>query len=56
MGKLVKVSLDFLNLEDVTIIGASLEVYLVSRATAFDKRITEVVCLSIFPIFLIFFL
>lgn len=43
--------LDYFQLEDVTIIGASLGGYLAPRAAAFDKRISRVVGWSIFPDF-----
>ena len=47
----VKAVLDHFNLEDVTIIGASLGGYLAPRAAAFEKRITKVIGWSIFPDF-----
>jgi alpha-beta hydrolase superfamily lysophospholipase len=43
---------DYFNLDDVTIIGASLGGMLAPRAAAFEKRIKYVVCWSIFPNFL----
>ena len=43
---------DYFNLNDVTIIGASLGGMLAPRAAAFEKRIKRVVCWSIFPNFL----
>ena len=43
---------DYFNLDDVTIIGASLGGMLAPRAAAFEKRIKHVVCWSIFPNFL----
>ncbi len=49
--KPVKAILDHFNLDDVTIIGASLGGYLAPRAAAFEKRITKVVGWSIFPDF-----
>jgi pimeloyl-ACP methyl ester carboxylesterase len=49
--KPVKAILDFFDLEDVTIIGASLGGYLAPRAAAFEKRITKVIGWSIFPDF-----
>ena len=48
----VKAMLDHLHLQDVTIIGISLGGYLAPRAAAFDKRITKVICWSVFPSFL----
>jgi len=50
--KPVKAVLDYFNLNDVTIIGASLGGMLAPRAAAFDKRITRVIAWSIFPNFL----
>jgi len=47
----VKAILDYLKLNDITIIGTSLGGYLAPRAAAFDKRITKVICWSIFPDF-----
>jgi len=47
----VKAVLDHFNLDDVTIIGASLGGYLAPRAAAFEKRITKVIGWSIFPDF-----
>lgn len=44
--------LDYFNLNDVTIIGASLGGYLAPRAAAFDKRIKRVVAWSVFPCFM----
>ena len=49
--KPVKAVLDFFHLENVTIIGISLDGYLAPRAAAFDKRITKVVAWSVFPCF-----
>ena len=49
--KPVQCILDYFELEDVTIIGASLGAYLAPRAAAFDKRITKIVGWSIFPDF-----
>lgn len=48
----VKVILNFLKLDDVTIIGASLGGMLAPRAAAFEKRITRVIAWSIFPNFM----
>jgi len=48
----VKAVLDYFQLSDVTIIGASLGVMLAPRAAAFDKRIRRVVGWSIFPNYL----
>lgn len=48
----VKAVLDHLKLQNVTIIGISLGGYLAPRAAAFDKRITKVICWSVFPSFL----
>lgn len=50
--KPVKAILDYFNLTDVTIIGASLGGMLAPRAAAFDKRIKRVIAWSIFPNFL----
>ncbi len=50
--KPVKAILDYLQLDDVTIIGASLGGMLAPRAAAFDKRIKRVIAWSIFPNFL----
>ncbi|MBQ9155888.1 MAG: alpha/beta hydrolase [Eubacterium sp.] len=49
--KPVKAILDYFNLSDVTIIGASLGGYLAPRAAAFEKRISKVIGWSIFPDF-----
>lgn len=49
--KPVSAVLDFFELSDVTIMGASLGGYLAPRAAAFDKRIGRVVGWSIFPDF-----
>ncbi len=49
--KPVKAILDYFELTDVTIIGASLGGYLAPRAAAFEKRITKVIGWSIFPDF-----
>lgn len=49
--KPVQAILDYFNLKDVIIIGASLGAYLAPRAAAFDKRITKVISWSIFPDF-----
>ena len=48
----VKSILDYFNLNDVTIVGASLGGMLAPRAVAFDKRIKRVVAWSILPNFL----
>lgn len=48
----VKAVLDYLHLQNVTIVGISLGGYLAPRAAAFDKRITKVICWSVFPSFL----
>lgn len=48
----MKVILDYLNLEDVVIIGVSLGGMLAPRAAAFDKRIKYVVAWSVFTNFL----
>ncbi|MBQ3409326.1 MAG: alpha/beta fold hydrolase [Clostridia bacterium] len=50
--KPVKSILDYFNLNDVTIVGASLGGMLAPRAAAFDKRIKRVVAWSILPNFL----
>lgn len=50
--KPVKAILDYFNIEDVTIIGASLGGMLAPRAAAFEKRIKRVIAWSIFPNFL----
>lgn len=50
--KPVKALCDFFNLDDVTIIGASLGGMLAPRAAAFEKRIKRVVCWSVFTNFL----
>lgn len=50
--KPVKAVLNYFNLDDVTIIGASLGGYLAPRAAAFDKRIKRIVAWSVFPCFL----
>lgn len=47
----VKAVLDYFNLTDVTIIGASLGGMLAPRAAAFEKRISRVIAWSIFPNF-----
>lgn len=49
--KPVKAILDHYQIDDVTIIGASLGGYLAPRAAAFEKRITKVIGWSIFPDF-----
>ncbi len=49
--KPVKAILDYFNLNDVTIIGASLGGMLAPRAAAFEKRISRVIAWSIFPNF-----
>ena len=49
--KPVKAILDHFQLQDVTIIGASLGGYLAPRAAAFEKRISKVIGWSIFPDF-----
>jgi len=48
----VKAILDYFDLNDVTIIGASLGGMLAPRAAAFEKRISRVIAWSIFPDFL----
>lgn len=50
--KPVKAVLDYFNLDDVTIVGASLGGYLAPRAAAFDARIKRVVAWSVFPCFM----
>ena len=50
--KPVKAVLNYFNLDDVTIIGASLGGYLAPRAAAFDNRIKRVVAWSVFPCFM----
>lgn len=47
-----KAILDYFNLDDMTIIGASLGDYLAPCAAAFDKRIKRVITWSVFPCFL----
>lgn len=47
----VKAVLDYFNLRDVCIIGASLGGYLAPRAAAFEPRISKIVAWSIFPCF-----
>lgn len=47
----VKAILDYFQLDDVTIIGASLGGMLAPRAAAFEKRIQRVIAWSIFPNF-----
>jgi len=47
----VKAILDYFNLNDVTICGASLGGMLAPRAAAFEKRISRVIAWSIFPNF-----
>jgi alpha-beta hydrolase superfamily lysophospholipase len=47
----VKAVLDYLNIDEVTIIGASLGGYLAPRSAAFEKRIKRVVAWSVFPDF-----
>lgn len=49
--KPVKAILDYFDLNDVTIIGASLGGMLAPRAAAFEKRISRVIAWSIFPNF-----
>lgn len=49
--KPVKAILNMLELDDITIIGASLGGMLAPRAAAFDKRIQRVIAWSIFPNF-----
>ncbi len=49
--KPVKAVLDYLKLDEVTIIGASLGGMLAPRAAAFDDRIKRVIAWSIFPNF-----
>jgi len=49
--KPVKAILDHFQLDNVTIIGASLGGYLAPRAAAFEKRISKVIGWSIFPDF-----
>ncbi|KEI01229.1 alpha/beta fold hydrolase [Clostridium botulinum] len=48
----VKAILDYLNINDITIIGASLGGMLAPRAAAYEKRIKRVIAWSIFPDFL----
>jgi len=48
----VKAILDFFNLDDVTIIGASLGGMLAPRAAAFEKRIKRIIAWSVFPNFM----
>lgn len=48
----VKAVLDYFDLSDITIIGASLGGYLAPRAAAFENRISRVVAWSVFPNFL----
>lgn len=50
--KPVRAILDYLKLDEVTIVGASLGGMLAPRAAAFDKRIKRVVAWSILPNFL----
>lgn len=47
----VKAVLDYFDLSDVTIIGASLGGMLAPRAAAFEKRISRVIAWSVFPNF-----
>lgn len=47
----VKAVLDYFNLRDVCLIGASLGGYLAPRAAAFEPRISKIVAWSIFPCF-----
>ena len=47
----VKAILDYFDLKDVTIIGASLGGMLAPRAAAFEKRIQRVIAWSVFPNF-----
>lgn len=49
--KPVKAILNYFNLNDVTIIGASLGGMLAPRAAAFEKRISRVIAWSVFPNF-----
>ena len=49
--KPVKAILDYFNLDNITIIGASLGGMLAPRAAAFDKRISRVIAWSVFPNF-----
>lgn len=49
--KPVKNILDYFNLNDITIIGASLGGMLAPRAAAFEKRISRVIAWSVFPNF-----
>lgn len=49
--KPVKAILDYFEIEDVTIIGASLGGMLAPRAAAFEKRISRVIAWSVFPNF-----
>lgn len=49
--KPVKSVLDYFNLNDITIIGASLGGMLAPRAAAFEKRISRVIAWSVFPDF-----
>ncbi|WP_409069805.1 alpha/beta hydrolase family protein [Clostridium sp. FAM 1755] len=48
----VKAVMDYLDINDVTIIGASLGGMLAPRAAAYEKRIKRVIAWSIFPNFL----
>ncbi|NMS90702.1 alpha/beta fold hydrolase [Clostridioides difficile] len=48
----VKAILDYFNLENITIVGASLGGFLAPRAAAFEGRIERVVAWSVFPNFL----
>lgn len=47
----VKAILDYFDLSDITIIGASLGGYLAPRAAAFENRISRVIAWSVFPNF-----
>ncbi len=49
--KPVKAILDYFNLNDITIIGASLGGMLAPRAAAFEERISRVIAWSVFPNF-----
>lgn len=49
--KPVKAILDYFNLDDITIIGASLGGILAPRAAAFETRISRVIAWSVFPNF-----
>ncbi len=50
--EVVHVVLDYFDLDDVTLIGISLGGMLAPRAAAFEKRVSKVVCWSLFPSFI----